>query len=963
MALFHLSVTQTKRSAGQSAIASAAYRAGERLYSEYYGEYSDYTRKGGVICSDILLPSHAPPEYADRQTLWNAVEKAERGKNAQLAYSFDIALQNEFSLEENIALARQFLLENFVSRGMVVDFAVHQPDREDGGIPNPHFHVLCPIRPIEQNGKWGLKQRRVYELDEDGNRIRDANGKYVFNAVPTTDWGSPETLEYWRQTWAEMCNAKFAEKGLDVRIDHRSYERQGVELLPTVHEGATVRAMEKKGIRTEKGEFNRWIKATNAVIRDIKKKIALLFDWIAEAKAELAKPQAPNLVSLLNAYYTSRRAGAYSQKGKVSNLKEMNETFNYLRANGIYSLEDLEHRVSEHSAATESLKKTLDEQTARMKAINQLYDSSAAFQSLKPVYDGLQKIKFEKPRAKYKAEHEAELKQFYAARRKLTGESGEGQTEATTAPPTAFHLPLHNRTADRAIQYLCESRGLNKTLVETFLLSGDIYEDAKRHNVVFVGRDRNGTPRYAHVRGTADPFRQDIAGSDKSDPFRYEGNGNQLFVFEAPIDLLSFICLYPQDWQKRNYLALGGVSGKALDRFLSERKDTRKVFLCLDSDTAGSEAYTRLAQSIPGEIAVIRLVPARKDWNDVLRQQGDIPSRKFIAETITLRELPTAQPVPMLRMADVALTSVDWLWFPYIPFGKLTIIQGNPGEGKTYFAMRLAAACTNRKPLPGMETLEPFNIIYQTAEDGLGDTVKPRLMEADADLERVLVIDDRDTPLTLADERIARAIRENNARLVIIDPVQAFMGADVDMNRANEVRPIFRSLGDIAQATGCAIVLIGHLNKAAGTQSTYRGLGSIDITAAVRSLLFIGKLKDSPTTRVLIHEKSSLAPPGQSLAFSLGDEKGFEWIGAYDITADELLAGTDTAKTESKTVQAQMLILELLADGKRMPSAELEKAVNERGISSRTMRTAKSRIGDRLVTEKDGTAWVCYLRD
>ena len=182
MALFHLSVTQTKRSAGQSAIASAAYRAGERLYSEYYGEYSDYTRKGGVICSDILLPSHAPPEYADRQTLWNAVEKAERGKNAQLAYSFDIALQNEFSLEENIALARQFLLENFVSRGMVVDFAVHQPDREDGGIPNPHFHVLCPIRPIEQNGKWGLKQRRLYELDEDGNRIRDQNGEFIFKA-------------------------------------------------------------------------------------------------------------------------------------------------------------------------------------------------------------------------------------------------------------------------------------------------------------------------------------------------------------------------------------------------------------------------------------------------------------------------------------------------------------------------------------------------------------------------------------------------------------------------------------------------------------------------------------------------------------------------------------------------------------------------------------------------------------
>ena len=591
MALFHFTVTQTKRSKGQSAIASAAYRSGEKLYSEYYGEYSDYTRKRGVICSDILLPPHAPKEYADRQTLWNAVEKAERGKNAQLAYSFEISLQNEFSLEENIALAREFLFREFVSRGMTVDVSFHEKECEDGGTPNPHFHFLCPIRPMEQDGTWGIKQRREYVLDEEGNRIRDANGKYVFNAVPTTDWVSPETLEHWREAWAEMCNAKFAEKGLDVRIDHRSYERQGVDLLPTIHEGATVRAMEKKGIRTEKGEFNRWIKATNAVIKDIRKKISLLFDWITEIKAELAKPQTPDLVSLLNDYYTQRKAGAYSQKGKISNLKEMNETYNYLRANGIYTLEDLESRLQSHRTTVDGLKTTMDSQNARMKAIR------------------------------------------------------------------------------------------------------------------------------------------------------------------------------------------------------------------------------------------------------------------------------------------------------------------------------------------------------------------------------------RDIPLTLADERIARAIRENNAKLVIIDPVQAFLGADVDMNRANEVRPIFRSLGDIAQATGCAIVLIGHLNKAVGTQSTYRGLGSIDITAAVRSLLFIGKLKDNPTTRVLIHEKSSLAPPGQSLAFSLGDEKGFEWIGAYDITADELPAGTDTAKTESKTAQAEMLILELLADGKKMPSAELEKAVNDRGISSRTMRTAKSRIGDRLVTEKDGTAWVCYLRN
>ncbi len=237
IALFHFHVDQIKRSEGQSAIASAAYRSGEKLYSEYYGEDSDYTYKGGVVCSEILLPSHAPAEYADRQTLWNAVEKAEQHPKAQLAYSFDFALQNEFSMEENIALARQFLLDEFLSRGMTVDFAVHQPDREEDGIPNPHVHVMCPIRLLDEHGRWGAKQHRVYELDENGSRIRGEAGNYVFNAVPTTDWGEPETLEHWREEWANRCNAKFEEKGLDVRVDHRSNERRGIDQLPTIHEG------------------------------------------------------------------------------------------------------------------------------------------------------------------------------------------------------------------------------------------------------------------------------------------------------------------------------------------------------------------------------------------------------------------------------------------------------------------------------------------------------------------------------------------------------------------------------------------------------------------------------------------------------------------------------------------------------------------------------------------------------
>ena len=303
--------------------------------------------------------------------------------------------------------------------------------------------------------------------------------------------------------------------------------------------------------------------------------------------------------------------------------------------------------------------------------------------------------------------------------------------------------------------------------------------------------------------------------------------------------------------------------------------------------------------------------------------------------------------LPIIRMSDVELTPVEWLWKPYLPFGKLSVLQGNPGEGKTYFAMHLAAACTNGKLLPNMERMEPFNVIYQTAEDGLGDTVKPRLIEAGADLDRVLVIDDSDVQLTLSDERIEKAIIENNARLVIIDPIQAYLGADVDMNRANEVRPIFMRLGQVAQRTGCAILLIGHLNKAAGMQSLQRGLGSIDIAAAVRSVLFIGKLKHDPTMRILTHEKSSLAPPGASLAFSLGDEGGFRWVGEYDITADEMLSGIEPQR-ETKTQQAKDLICTLLAGGKQVLSEDIDKAALERGIPGRTVRDAKRELGDAL---------------
>ena len=537
-------------------------------------------------------------------------------------------------------------------------------------------------------------------------------------------------------------------------------------------------------------------------------------------------------------------------------------------------------------------------------------------------------------------------KSFPEAVQMLTGETGEAQPEADPVPSPAFRLPLRNVTNANILNYLTQERKLSPSLVNFFIAAGDIYEDSSHHNVVFVGRDADGHPRYASSRGIHEKFRQDAAGAEKAFGFAHRGTDKQLLVFEAPIDLLSFIELFPKNWQQHNYLSLGGVSGKALRQFLSERPDVERVFLCLDADKAGEDACKRLTALLPDTVSVTRIQPCMKDWNDVLVHRAEIPNRNYF-KSIVLKEPSKPETVKIIRMSDVELTPVEWLWKPYLPFGKLSVLQGNPGEGKTYFAMHLAAACTNGKLLPNMERMEPFNVIYQTAEDGLGDTVKPRLIEAGADLDRVLVIDDSEVQLTLSDERIEKAIIENNARLVIIDPIQAYLGADVDMNRANEVRPIFMRLGQVAQRTGCAILLIGHLNKAAGMQSLQRGLGSIDIAAAVRSVMFIGKLKHNPTMRILTHEKSSLAPPGASLAFSLGDEGGFRWVGEYDITADEMLSGIEPQR-ETKTQQAKDLICALLAGGKQVLSEDIDKAALERGIPGRTVRDAKRELGDAL---------------
>ena len=555
-------------------------------------------------------------------------------------------------------------------------------------------------------------------------------------------------------------------------------------------------------------------------------------------------------------------------------------------------------------------------------------------------------------------------KSFTEAVEMLTGEKGAAlpPDRPSPAPLSDFRLPPRNTDNRTARNYLTAARRIDEDVTGFFFAAGDIYEEAAHHNAVFVGRDEDGVPRYAHQRGTAGSFRLDVKGSDKAFNFCYRGEGEKLFVFEAPVDLLSFLCLFKKDWQKHSYLSLGGVGEKALVRFLSDRPSVKTIYLCLDSDEAGNEACSRIAKLTPEGLTVHRLVPLFKDWNEVLQRRAEIADGKYLSEAIYgLREPPQEETVEIIRMSEVDTQTVEWLWKPYIPFGKVTIIQGNPGEGKTTLALCLCAACTNRKPFPLMPEHEPFNVIYQTAEDGLGDTVKPRLMEAEADLDRVLVIDESKQELSLSDERIEKAIRQNGARLIILDPIQAYVGEKTDMNKANEIRPIFRRLAEVAERTACAVILIGHLNKAAGGQSAYRGLGSIDFRAAARSVLLIGRVKREPNIRVIVHDKSSLAPEGKPMAFCLDPETGFEWVGEYDITADELLSGAG-GNTATKTEQAETLILDLLADENEMTSEEVMKAAAEVGISERTLKTARRNLETRIEVKRRGNQWYYRLK-
>ena len=335
MGIFHCNIKVIKRSVGRSAVAAAAYRSGTCMKNAWDGVTHDYTRKGGIVYSEILLPEFAPTTFTDRSALWNSVEQIEKSKDAQLAREIEIALPAELSRTEQIRLTHAYVQDTFVASGMCADYAIH--DKGDG---NPHAHILLTMRPLDANGEWGAKCRKEYLLDGRGQRIPDGHGGFKSRRVDTTDWNDKAKAELWRQAWADYTNRALERGSPAERIDHRSYQRQGVERIPTVHMGVAATRMERRGIQTDKGNINRQIDDDNRLLKEIKARITRLYNWSKELTTQQDKP------SVLAMLQQAQNTQPTTRYGKVKALKESAALFNFLQENGIASVDELHEKIT-----------------------------------------------------------------------------------------------------------------------------------------------------------------------------------------------------------------------------------------------------------------------------------------------------------------------------------------------------------------------------------------------------------------------------------------------------------------------------------------------------------------------------------------------------------------------------------------------------------------------------------------
>ena len=429
IAIYHCSIKIVSRGKGKSAVAAAAYRSGEKLTNEWDGLTHDYTKKGGVVHSEILLPAHAPPAFSDRSTLWNSVELSEKSNNAQLAREVEIALPVELSREEQTRLVREYCSSQFVSKGMIADFNLH-----DTGGGNPHAHILLTMRPLDEKGAWLPKSKKEYVLDENGERIRLPSGRYKTRKVDLVDWNNRENAEVWRRAWADLTNEFLEQNNRPERIDHRSYERQGIDQIPTVHVGVSATQMEKKGIVTERGELNRNIKAANRILREIRRLVRGLKDWIAElkerkaallealaeARAQASEPTIPQLLARYMEQRGEERADWTSKgklKGAVSDFNKVQAAMEFLRQKEISTVETLDRQLDGISETAVAIRDSMRKAERRIKDIDTLLSHIENYEKYKPVYREYAAIGWKKQKEKFAEAHRSELEAYRAAAR------------------------------------------------------------------------------------------------------------------------------------------------------------------------------------------------------------------------------------------------------------------------------------------------------------------------------------------------------------------------------------------------------------------------------------------------------------------------------------------------------------------------------------------------------------------
>ena len=439
---FHFNISMISRGKGKSAVASSAYLAREKITNEWDGITHDYQNKKDLIYKEIFLPKHAKEEFKDRKILWNSVELHEKAINAQLARNFIIELPKELSLEENKKLISEFILDNFVKKGMIADLAIHDESQE--GNQNIHAHIMTTVRPLNEDGSWGLKSKKEYVFDENGKPVFTKSGRQKTRKIELTDWNNRLNAELWRSNFANLCNRYLKENNLQKRVDHRSYKRQGRDEIPTIHMGPSASALERKGIPTEKGDINREIRKHNNLVKEIKARLVEINSWLGnlitalqerydhykqEKKEELEnKAELFNLYEYISIYHEiqgekCKHLNPYASNKKLgADLKRFSKARIYLQDNNLETIVDLQEKIVELQSQNRKTSRAIKAKTIRIDNLNKYLVYADVIKENKPIFDNWKGKKIFKE--SYFKQHQASIEKYQRERAYLEKQTG-----------------------------------------------------------------------------------------------------------------------------------------------------------------------------------------------------------------------------------------------------------------------------------------------------------------------------------------------------------------------------------------------------------------------------------------------------------------------------------------------------------------------------------------------------------